>query len=133
MSFTPNFLDLGAVASANLQPLPNFSRITNPMLSGPINAPLPQSKPASRGGIGGFFDHIEKATQSPLFGLGVGLLSGDPQQGFQNARSLSNDKSGANRSLSVSDLRQGLAKIENSGRSASELSNAELSSAFYGQ
>lgn len=45
-----------------------------------------------RKGIGGFFDHLSKATQKPLFGLGVGLLSGNPQQGFRNAQSLSRDQ-----------------------------------------
>lgn len=43
-------------------------------------------------GGGGFFGNlagrVSNATQSPLFGLGVGLLEGSPQLGFQNAAAL---------------------------------------------
>ncbi len=38
--------------------------------------------------IGGFFDRLNAASQTPAFGLGIGFLQGDPQQGLQNAVSL---------------------------------------------
>lgn len=84
---------------------------------------LSATPPKTAGGIGGLFDRIEQATQSPLFGLGVGLLSGSPQQGFQNARSLSRDKRfGSEDSVSM----ERLIKFLRDNPNLAQLSDVEL-------
>ena len=41
--------------------------------------------PQAQRAVGGIFDRINRAAGTPAFGLGIGLLSGSPQAGFQNA------------------------------------------------
>lgn len=42
--------------------------------------------PQAQQSVGGLFERINQAAQTPSFGLGIGLLSGSPQAGFQNAQ-----------------------------------------------
>lgn len=43
-------------------------------------------------GADGLANRVNTASQSPAFGLGVGLLAGSPQQGFQNAAALNESR-----------------------------------------
>lgn len=41
--------------------------------------------PQAQQALGGLFNRVNQASSTPAFGLGMGLLSGNPQAGFQNA------------------------------------------------
>jgi len=72
----------------------------------PIAASQPNpgifAQPQPRSGIGGILDRINQASATPAFGLGIGLLSGSPQQGFANAQNA--------RAMQNNELRQAMAQ-----------------------